>query len=501
MDQADILIKAGHTHEATAYFEKAIYAADTLELKTQTTVTWANALSRASRVRNDDPELQVKAAELYHSALPRVTGDLKRLTFNNYGSLLLRQDNPMEALAVLRAVEEDYARESEPVERSRYLYNLARAFEKNDELAAAKDRYQKSAVADPKFTPASRAVSRVLLKLIARPDLVKETAQWLDTVVDHGDLSLTQETIRSVLTRSDWVSQPGFEKVLISLMRYLTVTRVGPQEFKKQWQKNLTVTGEAHQDTRLVAREMVAAYYEDFPIAFEPERGHSRFVASLRAAGQPDAERVVSAFMKIIGDGYLAIEQEDQALQRYALAWTLDTTNMEAALYAADVLLKRREKIDQSNDLLNQFIFFLFEGKGRAYLGKDWENILRFHMVLGTIYVQRGEWGFSGNPQSAIFQLEHAIEAHKRLFSQVQEDAGPIAGVKAELAYSYEEAGHYRSAGATYVDAAETAMVEGDHELTRTVVEKISRATGRLDLSEQDDRRVEHIRKLLKAPQ
>jgi hypothetical protein len=61
----------------------------------------------------------------------------------------------------------------------------------------------------------------------------------------------------------------------------------------------------------------------------------------------------------------------------------------------------------------------IFSAKGQAYYEvsgepADWQDILRFHIVLGTIFENEGIWGPESEPRSAVFQWEHAALAEKK---------------------------------------------------------------------------------------
>ena len=132
-----------------------------------------------------------------------------------------------------------------------------------------------AAEADSRFLPANRAVFRMLLQNNYQ---LWEPSQMLYAVkltVAHGNLDVAEEYLRKMLRNQELVSRPGFEKVLVGLMHYSTAKRVGPEEFRRSWAKDL----EDLRDLELVnpgtlkgIDEIFAAYEEDFPIEFNPGR-------------------------------------------------------------------------------------------------------------------------------------------------------------------------------------------------------------------------------------
>jgi len=70
--------------------------------------------------------------------------------------------------------------------------------------------------------------------------------------------------------------------------------------------------------------------------------------------------------------------------------------------------------------VLDEYEFKLYEGKGDAIRNRQLAKTFEFHKTLGEIYTQLSVWGDSSSVQSAVFQLEHAHE--KSL--QIEERAG-----------------------------------------------------------------------------
>ena len=498
------LILGGNEKQAASYIKSVAQSTDTAEQKAFVTATYANELSKVSRIKKDDIALQTKAVELYKKSLQSLKGDIKLQTANNFGTLLLRQNDPREALKVLQTVEKDYSQQTDQVKQSTYFYNLGRAYEKSGDLTKAKATYQKAAIADPSFSPASRAVNRLLPKVKVDSKSIKETAQWLNELVDKGDLPLAQKTLLSVLSQKEIYSQQGFETVLIPLIRYFTATKVGPDRFSQEWHKKLPPRDKVHKKTASVIKEIIGAYTADYEINFQPHSGSRYLRATLTAAKDANRMGTVTDFVKMIGDEFQGMKIPEQALHRYATAWTIDTTNMEAAYAVAYTLLDRGDELAGVGRLLNDFIFQLFELKGAAYkapVGQDWENILRFHLVLGTIYSKKGKWGNEYNPKSAIFQLKHAVKSHSLLMKQKKvKDPGPIAGVKFELGNAYEQSGNFRRAGSIYVKAAQSAINEKDTPFAREIVAKVRDNSDQYRLSNKDRKTLVQLDAKLNPP-
>lgn len=161
----------------------------------------------------------------------------------------------------------------------------------------------------------------------------------------------------------------------------------------------------------------------------------------------------------------------------------MDNKNTEATLNASTILLNHSKEISDSKELTNRLIGTLFHGKGEAYLGEDWENILRFHTVLCTIFTRQEKWGDSHDSYSAIFQSEHAVEAYKQLLLQRPEGKWRVVGVKIALAGAYLNAstsGFHAvgslgviSATNEYVVTAKKSMIEKEPKLAEDNVRSL----------------------------
>ena len=441
------MIKQGQIERADSYFNKAKSLATTPTLQAQTKLIQANTLSRTARIKVAEPQLGQKAVEQYKAALPQLQGQSRVLGYNNYGSLLLRQNKPEEALTALLAVKADYTNKTDPKQQSRYLYNLARAYEKNSDLDAAALSYLGAAVTDTSFTPASRAVMRTLPKIKLTPDVIKSTEEWLNGLIDQGRVELVAQGLETLFNDNDWASVPGAEILFVPLMRYFTVLRMSIDEFSQNWQKRLALPSSALPPAREAAREMTAVFSGKFPITFRSSKTRQSVQVLNDIATRSKYENVITRFVQVVGASFKADGHYEMALRRYALAVNIDRTNTAAALHAATILLEHPDVIPEADSLTQQLIGTLFRGKGEAYLGEDWDNILRFHTVLGTIYKEQGEWGNSYEPYGAIFQFEHAIQAAQRLQESNPEQVERIAGIKLALAEVYlkcrsEERGH-----------------------------------------------------------
>ncbi len=510
LQPGEVYLKQGKVNEAQTYFESKIAKMDSPVLKLQTEVLWADSLSRAARVQKDNATLVEQAKEKYLSVLPKVKGNLRLNTYNNYGTLLLRQDKAQEALTVLQEVEKNYARSSEPASHARYLYNLARASEKTGDLKSAKNYYRDAARKDKQFLPASRAWFRVSLKQEVNEGLIREAVSLLEEMLNQNNLTAAKKTYQLIFNQEAWVRQERFDRLLISFAQYMTATKLSPAKLEESWEfKVLNELIQKKVPVHKVAVEILSIYNDrvEFPITFQPGSHNEYFVKTLMGFSHGHRSSVLSALAKVAGDGFYAdLQLPDKALERYALAWTLDNNNTEAALFAANLLLDKASDSGSENpyivDLTGAFdnlISSLFNFKGRAYQSNDLENIFRLHLILGSIYEKQKKWGPSRSAQSAIFQFKHAIRTHEKLKYKKPETVGSVIGIRVSLAKAYEGAEQYKNSLLSYVDAIDEAVNEGEIEFAKDTLSNLDRLSPQVNLKPVDRRRLENLKKRLQS--
>lgn len=123
----------------------------------------------------------------------------------------------------------------------------------------------------------------------------------------------------------------------------------------------------------------------------------------------------------------------------------------------------RYPKLDTTGRRFQRIQMELFEGKAAVYRRADLEAIQRYHTTLGLIYAQRRQWGSLGNPQSALFQLSHAVQTARRR-ERNERFFQPLPQVQARLARGLVATGDSTRARVTYVDAAMAYLDADDPE-------------------------------------
>ncbi len=485
----------GNVAVADQQYQRALQLANTPELRARTLIDWADSYNQAARHRPETQEFLARSARLYESTLTELDGNLRVVGYNNYASVLLRQDKPDLALQALRQIEGGMTG-ADDVARSRYLYNVGRALELSDRTELAIASYRQAVDADARYKPAARAVSRLILSQPPQSMVVAETAAWFDGLTERGEAKLAAQGLQRSMAKADWIGASTYDPIMFSLLRHLTAARVDPAAFRRDWRRPLArVGGQGTARVRDIAYQIDIAYEAELPIEFvSRDQGQPPIFGDLQSEGD---RAPVSSFVKMVGDTYYERKDIRKALQRYAAAWSLDTNNLDTGLAAANLLLDWGPEIDPDERLLNEFIYALFEAKGNAYMGRDWEAILRSHTVLGNIFERQEIWGSRRNPRSALFQWEHALRAHETLQQDSPDRVPYVPVLRAKVALALDYVGEAANAWVAYVDAAEDALNLKNARLAQRYFDSAIRLSPRATPTPSQQRKFDEVRRAL----
>lgn len=391
-----------------------------------------------ARVLASVPDQRAEVDRLYGAAIQEASGRLRVDASNSYGVFLLQQGDAKKAASVLSILREelDGSTDMEPAERSRFLYNYGVALERSGRAEEASMVYFQSFELDPGFMPACDAVFRTTGS--------DSRARVVERLLEEGNLDSARDYLQASFQSGTPESYPD---LVVLWARYLTAAKVGPGEDFRNTLKLPPGWRDGPAGARIGLIE--EAYAGELPLVLDPDQG------MLYASFWSDDKEVFSNLLRMLGEGFLRAGRHREALHSYALAWS-SARNMDAAVDLASLLLAKREKVDPQGQVIDQLVSILFAGKGEAYLGGDWPNILRFHTVLGTIFERQDRWGSSGEPRSAIFQWERALQALQRLEGTADApDRNLAPGLHARLGTAYEAVGRNKEAVSQFLLAGE----------------------------------------------
>jgi curli biogenesis system outer membrane secretion channel CsgG len=388
---------------------------------------WLAAANAAAREAETRPEASIEPVkELFRAAIAGAKGSLLMRATNDYGVFLFRTSHSDEALQVFASLEA-LAREkgsAEPAVRARFLYNFGQTLEGAGQLAASISNYLEAVTLDDSFDEARDAAVASVEELAAQPAADRPQASgvagdapssWIcyaeslfQILLSRNDVVKASALLGSLSRRADY-SRRVADSYLEMLVSFLTVTRTGRDGFEKRW---LPVIGSLPAQRRIADIRSAYDFERSLPLTLREGESETEF------AGWADdirGRRVFSAFLKMIGDDLGAQRCHVSSLRRYALAFSLDPSNLDAALYMANVLLAYRTELDPGGRIVDEWIGNLFRAKARAYEDGSALGILRFHTILAAIFEGQDKIGPESEIGRASYHWLRALEAERKL--------------------------------------------------------------------------------------
>lgn len=475
-DFSSLLDKSEFT-KADATYQASVAATANPAQKATVDLSYANSLARIAR-RDKNPALLRNAEKHFASAIEKGTNLERVAAINNYAKTSLELGDSARAVELFEEGQAQAEALGDSTAMARYQYNYGNALASQRRLDDAFSAYMAAYRANPREKGAAAAA----LKVATEQSNAAAAAELVNALIAQGQLDAANEALRSLLADTDMRARRDFVPVIEALYDFLVARRVDDNAYESGWIEYLqSVTQGMHEWPRNYM-ELCRIAYDDLPVIANPRRARAKFASW---AGHPgDAQhaaevlRSPSRYLAGVGEIYAREGRLEQALARYLLAWGLDNSNLEAGQFAANLLYEYRDQLDPDQQLLNEFVSRLFRGKGQAYLGEDWPAIFRFHSVLAGIYVRDEVWGSSYEARSAIFQLEHALRARKRI-ENTEDGRAPVPGLYAMLGQAYDGVGDNKKAFDNYLKAAEDAMRLNDNEQARENVENANRLAHR----------------------
>ena len=192
--------------------------------------------------------------------------------------------------------------------------------------------------------------------------------------------------------------------------------------------------------------------------------------------GDPDQKtsprNVMRQLLRTLGDRYSQRTKYVIAEACYEKAITFTPADPDpAAIRDLVNLYAQLGEMDKIKEIADKYEFPLFQGKGQAYRNSELEKIYQYHRTLAQIYgylaEKTGDWGSSNQSNSAIFQLEHAVEIGTML--DRQQGDGPDQhtkhidpGLVDRLATAYAETGSRQRGDDLRLEMAQHYQSVGD---------------------------------------
>jgi tetratricopeptide (TPR) repeat protein len=471
--------RAGDLPRAIQKFEDA----KRLAVEAGDTKVGASAASRQAQVIQSSinveraPRVQAgatvaDAVKNYEFVIANGAAQEKTLARNNLGTLLLQQGKSAEAVQVLEGMDFSSIQQS-----SRFIayYNLGRAKEANNARAGALASYQEAIRFDPSYVPAIEGAFRILLE--STPPNVKVMANLATNLILRGEAQIADPELRQALLRS--AREPDAQYLFAARLMYYISTSMTPWAFEKSEKPFLSQLTERGPALAPAVQEVSRSFSADMPIMFDASKVRDLFPSWTKP---PWGVRPFALLLRKVGEFYASsaggqpTEQTQKALACYCASWMLDERDTEPALAIASLLRERKERLPSAKELTDRFVAAVFDVKSGLYRfgmperTEDYVNLLRLHLILASIFEDRGMWT-GPDPQSVIFQLSRAVELEKELRRRTA-DYTPSPGLHERLGAALEHTGAEGRVWEAYVQAAESFARAGNAARARTALGK-----------------------------
>jgi tetratricopeptide (TPR) repeat protein len=363
---------------------------------------------------------------------------------NNAGLLLLKIGHPREAAA--RFVE---AAGTDHPARAYFWWNAGRAYEAAGQPDSAGWAYRATLTADSTYSEAGRALLNLDLKAGRGDSIIARVSRWQglpDFATPASDVLL------AVITDESKQPPNVTDSALVLFARYLTLTQPNPELFRAKFGTLLAKAGKVRPNLRRGVSALQEAYKRrggkerfkenDAAEWWHQSTGRSREAIHSKAG-------IWSTNIRILGDFYRDAGSPDVAASYYEAAIGLpgdvggSWTDPDALLPLALIYLRRNSKD------YDVFIRRAFMGKAQAYSARDYPRVRYFHMALGQLFAEQGQWGDRYDPRGAIFQLEHMQRATEEVARETGEPVYDPPQLLELLARGYKEKGDSQMARRT----------------------------------------------------
>jgi tetratricopeptide (TPR) repeat protein len=443
---------------------------------------FAGLLGRAAQRSDAEPDWLSRSEREFRTVLETASGNLLFQAANNFASQMIRFSRASEAVQIIGSVTNSPAWKELPGSgRSRCLFTLGRALETLGRREEAYGSYLRASAADPTFDRAANSARALALGSASEGTGIPQIVRLVNEQLRQRDFPGAARSLRDALTTvPHWQPHPRYPDLVEGLLRYFTEAAVDREGYRSNWSESLK--GVPRENLVPVASRLLSVidrvFTTELPIEFSPAKAESGLAAGLA----PETRRVLSRFLAGIGAQNYRARALRPALGAYSHAWALDTTNLEAGLYAANILLVdgdpgAGQRLDEGGVILKSFVRELFDEKGQEYrrqVGTDWGRLVKFHTILGTIFEKQQQWGDESRMDGAIFQWQMARRALDRLPKTDNAALRSAPWVDERLAVAFKGARRPKDALASELRAAEGfnkagRRVEGHEALIRAM--------------------------------
>lgn len=296
--------------------------------------------------------------------------------------------------------------------RAYFYLNAGGEYDQLGQLDNAAGMYRRALEIDPGYLEARQALLALYLRRSSPDSLLSVARKW---GADPGSAGPVNDAILAFLLKPG--ESPGRaygDSLLLALAGNFASSGLSPARFNAAYVERLADIQRRHPGLAEPIAVLRDAYRERRPSELYVEPPVATWWRRRDPQGGPRA--VWSRCLRVLGDRYNQAGDTDVAASYYEAAVGYPNNyllqpwvDLEALLPLGVIYVARvGGQAEDPNAVrhLNELIDGLFMGKGAAYQAGDLPRIRSFHITLGKMYADRGQWGDMYNSRSAVFQLE-----------------------------------------------------------------------------------------------
>ena len=374
-------------------------------------------MANTGEAENPEENLQ-QAAKLYHTYLKQnpdsaATANNLAKIYETLGNTLLQRNDPKRATGYFRRATVYYGKAVAAGDSNQglYLKNYAEFLERIDNWEEAKKVYAQLVQGYP--------VSPALLKTLTRSYMRRgpgDLAELLWNMLDAGYVSQSAKIALGVLRRT-------LNDTTDSRIELLTIVSAALAQGTDD-RRRFPGSDMGRQTSALSADNFLGDGAGEIARLYQ---GQSFNVADYawwagRDFGRQDLGKGLypidgfRALIRSLGSRSKRSGDLELAESYFLLAARMQESEADpVAIRDLVQMYAEANEFEKIKEVLANYQFRLFEGKGAAYRDSHIKKIFQYHQTLGELYTLIERWGDSNKIDSAIFQLEHAQQTSVEL--------------------------------------------------------------------------------------
>jgi hypothetical protein len=486
-EQSDL---RGKTKKAANKYQAAVAAAASPDQRATARLKYAEAIRGSQLNAKLAPRDAADVETAFKAAVSEAGGAVSFKAHNDYGLFLLERGDAAAAVKAFAEGEKDLDAMPKP-SAARYLYNFGLAKVRNGQPDEAFVTYRRALDNDAALTPAADALISIA-KGFEPAHGASEAVSVVDLLVERGQYLPAEKYMQSCFENESWLPQADAMSRLLDSFTSWFVHSGFPYDVEAaEWRPILDKAREKMTSPAKEKAQQLALILGTEEISASPGANAQVYFSEWT---KPNERVALSRLLKLSADAILATQQPKTASQRYVAAWQLDSKNVDALTYLAELLTSWHDP--WADNFLNQLVDTLFDAKASLIEQDDLSALLRLHLILGEVFERKEAWAPAGDPRTATFQYLHALNAYESLKAKDPKTAS-YPGVHASAATAYQHLADKERAWQQFVAAADESVAIGQIDAAQKMLQQADELG--YDATDQEKANMQRVRESVAA--